>query len=101
MMNNDNHQQMVRILQSWHLIEFFQPYSLPDKDTDNAGRVNVTFDELKYSREKILPWLSHQSRHSLRIKTDKVRYTLYLSIFDKSLLNKIADECIASETRGC
>ncbi|NHB88047.1 DEAD/DEAH box helicase [Photorhabdus tasmaniensis] len=97
-MNNDNHQQMIRILQSWHLIEFFQPYSLPDKETDNGGRVNVTFDELRYSRESILPWLSAQTRRRLRIKTDQVRYTLYLGIFDKSLLNKIADECIASET---
>ncbi|TDB48374.1 DEAD/DEAH box helicase [Photorhabdus khanii] len=98
MMNNDKQQQMVRILQSWHLIEFFQPYSLPDKETDDGGRVNVTFDELKYSREKILPWLSDQSQHSLHIKADKVRYTLYLGIFDKSLLNTIVDECIASET---
>lgn len=97
----------VNILKSWHLVEFFQAYSVPDRDDSNIAPVNVSGYELKSQGNHLLPWLNPAVRDSLGLTPGKkCVYTLYLGLFDKSAIDKKVaeyfstnnqEECVSEE----
>ncbi|MBK5071746.1 hypothetical protein I2492_01780 [Budviciaceae bacterium CWB-B4] len=94
---NNSQQNMINILKSWHRIEFFQPYTIPDRENDGGEVHKVTVNELNSLKDAVLPWLSIHTRHQLNINSKKVRYTLYLGLFDKSLLSQVADKIFGND----
>lgn len=95
-MRNDQ-QNMLKILKSWHVIEFFQPYSIPTKENFEEEMLSITINELHSKNNSVLPWLDINCRHQLNINSKKIRYTLYLGLFDKSLLSYISDQKLGVE----
>nr|WP_275667340.1 AAA domain-containing protein [Vibrio sp. Isolate24] len=76
-------------MKAWHLVEFFQAYSVPDKDESKIAPVNVSCHELKSCGNHLLPWLDPAARDSLGLTPGKkCTYTLYLGLFDKSAIDK-------------
>ncbi|WP_045975530.1 DEAD/DEAH box helicase [Vibrio neptunius] len=97
----------INILKSWHLVEFFQAYSLPDKDDSKIAPVNVSGYELQSQGNHLLPWLNPAVRDSLGLTPGKkCVYTLYLGLFNKSAIDKKVaeyfstnnqEECVSEE----
>ncbi|MGF1750601.1 hypothetical protein [Vibrio cionasavignyae] len=78
----------INILKSWHLVEFFQAYSVPAKDDSKIAPVNVSCYELKSRGNHLLPWLDPAARDLLGLTPGKkCTYTLYLGLFDKSAID--------------
>lgn len=76
-------------MESWHLVEFFQAYSVPDKEDSKIAPVNVSGLELQSHGNHLLPWLNPAIRDSLGLTLGKkCVYTLYLGLFDKSSIDK-------------
>ncbi|MBS0971415.1 helicase [Nissabacter archeti] len=92
----DAQQEAADILRSWQQIEFFQPYSLPD-ERKPPSRVFITVQELTTRGNALFPWLSAGACRQLGITSGKAVYTLYLGLFDKSLISHITDQRIAGE----
>ncbi len=104
-------QQAIRILRSWHRIEFFQPYNLPSQSLAGERLIKPTHDEINSYKNQILPWLDDNARHQLNIpsssfgnaasktaSTKRIHFILYLGVFDKSELNTITERCFGAET---
>ncbi|MBV1870414.1 MAG: hypothetical protein KUG76_05860 [Gammaproteobacteria bacterium] len=88
-MESSNIETAVKILKSWHTVEFFQPYSVPD-DSDKS--VKITSHELQSQKDAMLPWLDPRANYHLKIpQGKKIRYTLYLGVFDKGELNRVVE----------
>ena len=92
----DAQQEAADILRSWQQIEFFQPYSLPDTD-EPPRRTCLTARALATRGNAQLPWLSPDACYRLGIASGKAVYTLYLGLFDASLISHITDRRIAGE----
>ncbi|WP_242011695.1 hypothetical protein [Vibrio parahaemolyticus] len=76
-------------MKSWHLVEFFQAYSVPDKDDSKIAPVKVAGHELQSHGNYLLPWLNPAVRDKLGLTPGKkCVYTLYLGLFDKSAIDK-------------
>ncbi|HAV1415210.1 TPA: hypothetical protein JG993_003987, partial [Vibrio parahaemolyticus] len=60
-------QQSINVLKAWHLIEFFQAYSVPDKEDSSITPVNVSYHELKAQGNTLLPWLNPECKAQLGI----------------------------------
>ncbi len=94
-----NQEQATRILRSWHMVEFFQPYNLPDKTDPNLQHIKLTLDELAHQREAVLPWLDPRACQQLGIPENRrYGFILYLGVFDKSVLNSVCEHCFGNET---
>lgn len=94
-----NHKESVNILKAWHLVEFFQAYSVPDKENSKITPVNVSFHELVSCKDKLLPWITPECRASLGLTAGKkCTYTLYLGLFDKAVIDKKVAEYFSTET---
>lgn len=91
---NEQSQQLSRILRSWHIVEFFQPYTIEDNDKI----VRITKDELYRCENTLLPWLAPQAKEQLNIPHGKLRYTIYLGVFDKSEVTQISEQVFGHET---
>lgn len=93
-------EDLINILRSWHLVEFFQAYSVPDKDDSKIAPVNVSCHELQSCGNHLLPWLNPGSRDSLGLTPGKkCTYTLYLGLFDKSAIDKKVAEYFSTNDR--
>lgn len=80
----------IDILRSWHRVEFFQPYTVPDSDDYNI--VKISMPELLARSDSLMPWLNPARKHQLNIPADAiVIYTLYLGLFNKGELNRIVE----------
>lgn len=80
------------ILKSWHLVEFFQPYNIPDI---NESQLKITFSELFRLKEEVLPWIDPNSYQKLKVTPGKVvSYQIYLNVFDKNEIQKISEQCL-------
>ncbi|MEZ8485605.1 DEAD/DEAH box helicase [Vibrio splendidus] len=94
-------EDLINILRSWHLVEFFQAYSVPDKDDSKVAPVNVSYHELQSCGNQLLPWLNPGSRDSLGLTPGKkCTYTLYLGLFDKSAIDKKVAEYFSTNDRN-
>ncbi|TCV24389.1 superfamily I DNA and/or RNA helicase [Vibrio crassostreae] len=81
-------------------MEFFQAYSVPDKDDSKVAPVNVSCHELQSCGNHLLPWLNPGSRDSLGLTPGKkCTYTLYLGLFDKSAIDKKVAEYFSTNDR--
>ncbi|BDU30544.1 hypothetical protein TUMSATVNIG1_11530 [Vibrio nigripulchritudo] len=90
----------INILKSWHLVEFFQAYSVPDKDDSKIAPVNVSCHELKSRGNHLLPWLDPAARDLLGLTPGKkCAYTLYLGLFDKSAIDKKVAEYFSTRSQ--
>lgn len=90
----------IKILKAWHLVEFFQAYSVPDKDDSKIVPVNVSCHELKSCGNHLLPWLDPAARDSLGLTPGKkCTYTLYLGLFDKSAIDKKVAEYFSTHSQ--
>ncbi|EGR0230465.1 hypothetical protein XM72_c12014 [Vibrio vulnificus] len=90
----------INILKSWHLVEFFQAYSVPDKDDSKIAPVNVSCHELKSRGNHLLPWLDPAARDLLGLTPGKkCTYTLYLGLFDKSAIDKKVAEYFSTHSQ--
>lgn len=88
----------IKILTAWHLIEFFQTYSVPDKADNEITPVNVSRHELETYRDGLLPWFSRASQQKLGLDLQKVTtYTLYLGLCEKSLFTDIVDKYFSGQ----
>lgn len=92
----DAQQEAADILRSWQQIEFFQPYSLPDAG-EPPRRTCLTRQSLSTGGNAQLPWLNPGACHRLGITSGKAVYTLYLGLFDASLISHITDRRITGE----
>lgn len=92
------HEKAIRVLKAWHLVEFFQTYSVPDK-YDDISPVNVSRHELKSYQNDLLPWLSPASHQSIGLDPKKkTTYTLYLGLCEKSVFTDIVDEYFSEKS---
>lgn len=88
----------IKILRSWHLVEFFQPYDLPEKLLPEEEMVRITNNELHQSQDTVLPWINPQAKSQLGgDPSKKLNYVLYLGLFDKGLLERICHDVFAEE----
>jgi hypothetical protein len=90
----DQQKQALRILKSWHLVEFFQPYNLEKNDKS----IRITQDELIRCGNALLPWLNKSARQQLKIPAREVRYILHLGLFDKAQVSQISERVFGAET---
>lgn len=82
------------ILRAWQRIEFFQPYTLENKDE----RRRISIDELKKIGDKSLPWLSEELRQKHQIPPN-VSFVVHFGLFDKSVASKLSAK-ILGKTEG-
>ncbi len=81
-------------------MEFFQAYSIPDKDDSKIAPVNVACYELTSCGNDLFPWLSPAVRDSLGLTPGKkCTYTLYLGLFDKSAIDKKVAEYFSTHNQ--
>jgi predicted RNA binding protein with dsRBD fold (UPF0201 family) len=78
----------IDILKSWHVVEFFQPYTI-DKKSDSQVRINK--NRLADQQDNLLPWLSPIAKSQLKI-SNVAYYTLYIGIFDLSIVNRLCED---------
>jgi hypothetical protein len=96
---NPNQAQAIRILRSWHMVEFFQSYNLPDKADPNLQHIRLSLDELARQREAVMPWLDPRACEQLGIPDNRTHgFILYLGVFDKSVINNVCEHCFGNET---
>lgn len=81
------------ILTSWHLIEFFSPYHVPG----HKNQVTVWQHELASQQDSVLPWFSMQAQYQHKM-VNVSRYTLYLGIFDLSVVGDICQRKLAHDS---
>ncbi|MGY3569343.1 AAA domain-containing protein [Vibrio paucivorans] len=92
-------EESINVLKAWHLVEFFQAYSVPDKESSSITPVNVSYRELASCGESLLPWLNQACKDSLGLSRDKkCTYTLYLGLFDKAVTDKKVEEYFSTES---
>lgn len=94
-------QQSINVLKAWHLVEFFQAYSVPDAYESQIAPVNISFNELDVQGNHILPWLNSEYKSQLGISLDprkKCYYTLYLGVFDKVVIDKNISQFFSEAT---
>ncbi|AUX73985.1 DEAD/DEAH box helicase [Erwinia pyrifoliae] len=73
------------ILRAWQRVEFFQPYTLEQKDKS----LLIPFTKLQQSGDKALPWLSAELRQQHQIPP-KSSYNLHLGLFEKSIASTMS-----------
>ncbi len=81
----------IDILSSWHMVEFFQPYSIEVKPNHQQ---RVSKHELAEQQDNLLPWLSPLAKQQLTIE-NAAYYTLYIGIFDLSHVRRLCEEKFA------
>ena len=88
----------IKVLKAWHLVEFFQAYSVPDKEDSEISPVNISYQELMAIKNRLLPWLDLSCRDSLGLHPGKkCTYTLYLGLFDKAVVDQRVTEYFGTE----
>lgn len=93
----EDKEQARRVLRAWHRVEFFQPYTVPDKEDEDLTPIDISFNELRRCKDTLLPWLHPNTLEQIGLDPSKeTKYTLYLGLFDKAVLTKIADSCCDS-----
>lgn len=87
-------EQAIKVLGAWHRVEFFQTYSLPDKKDEELIPIDISFNEIKRCGDTLLPWLNVYTQRQLGLDPSKeTTYTLYLGLFDKAVLSRVAEKC--------
>lgn len=77
------------ILRAWQRIEFFQPYTLEEKNKC----LRITFKQLIKHGNAILPWHSVELCKQYEIPP-KANFTLYIGLFDKSIASEISRDVL-------
>ncbi|MFT5162565.1 MAG: hypothetical protein ACI9FJ_001142 [Alteromonadaceae bacterium] len=92
-------EQAIRILRTWHMVEFFQPYNVPDQSFAGEPQIRLTHQEIHSLKEQTLPWLDANAWQQLNIPNNKrINFVLYLAVFDKSELKRLCQQCFGDET---
>jgi len=86
-------QQALRILSSWHLIEFFQTYNVEEEENS----IQITASELESCSDALLPWLNESQRQRAGIKNADVRYILHLGLFPKNEAELLSEKLFGNE----
>lgn len=86
-------QQALRILNSWHLLEFFQTYNVEKEDSS----LQLSVSELENCGDALLPWLNEAQRSRAGIKSDKVRFVLHLGLFPKKEAERVSEQLFGQE----
>lgn len=87
-------QQALRILSSWHLIEFFQTYNVEEEENS----IQIPASELENYSDALLPWLNEAQREKAGIKSENVRYVLHLGLFPKNEVEQLSEKLFGEET---
>jgi len=92
-----NKQRALNVLTAWHRIEFFQMYSLPNKEDEELTPRDISFQELNRYGESALPWFNLNDIHRFGLDPQKeTKYTLNLGLFDKAAIIKIVNQRMSS-----
>jgi flagellar biosynthesis GTPase FlhF len=86
-------QQALRILSSWHLIEFFQTYNVEEEENS----IQIPASELESCSDALLPWLNEAQRERAGIKNADVRYVLHLGLFPKNEAELLSEKLFGEE----
>ncbi len=86
-------QQALRILSSWHLIEFFQTYNVEEEENS----IQIPVSELESCSDALLPWLNEAQRERAGIKNADVRYVLHLGLFPKNEAELLSEKLFGKE----
>lgn len=86
--------QALKILKSWHLVEFFQTYNLEKEENS----VRITRNELINFGDSLLPWLNEQAKRQLEISAGEIRYILHIGLFTKGEIERLSDNILGNET---
>lgn len=86
-------QQALRILSSWHLIEFFQTYNVEEEENS----IQIPASELESYSDALLPWLNEAQRERAGIKSPDVRYVLHLGLFPKNEAELLSEKLFGEE----
>lgn len=86
--------QALKILKSWHLVEFFQTYNLEKEENS----VRITQDELIHCGDNLLPWLNEQAKRQLEIPAGDILYVLHIGLFTKGEIERLSDNILGNET---
>lgn len=86
-------QQALRILKSWHLIEFFQTYSVEEEEQS----IQIPASELQSYGDPLLPWLNKIQQQRIGMKNENVRYILHLGLFPKSAAESVSDRLFGKD----
>ncbi|MCU6665661.1 DEAD/DEAH box helicase [Silvania hatchlandensis] len=85
-----------QILRAWQRIEFFQPYTLEEKD--KCLRISCS-QLIKYG-DALLPWHSEELCQQYQIPS-KANFTLHIGLFDKSIASKISRKVFGEDDEEC
>lgn len=90
---NPQCKKAIAVLQAWHRVEFFQVYSVPDKESGAIPSENISREAFDVVQDNLLPWLIPEDmrRHDLD-PSKNTTYTLYLGVFDKAVLTDIVNK---------
>ncbi|WP_338577432.1 AAA domain-containing protein [Erwinia sp. E_sp_W01_1] len=86
-------QQALRILKSWHLIEFFQTYSVDEEEHS----IQITASELERCSNSLLPWLNKAQQMRAGMKDGNVRYILHLGLFPKNEIEQLSNQVFGED----
>jgi len=78
-----------QILRAWQRIEFFQPYTLEQKDKS----LRISLSQLIKYGNALLPWHSPELCQQYQIPS-KANFSLHIGLFDKSIASEISREII-------
>lgn len=93
----DNKQRALNVLTAWHRIEFFQVYSLANKEDEELIPRDISFQELKKKGNCTLPWFNLSNLQQFGLDSQKeTKYTLNLGLFEKAALVKIVNQKMPS-----
>ncbi|EOC1853204.1 AAA domain-containing protein [Vibrio parahaemolyticus] len=82
--------ESINVLDAWHLVEFFQAYSIPEGSKEGIEPSILNYRDLIHDKDSVLPWLTPVCRDLLGIDPNKsCTYTLYLGLFDKYIVDEI------------
>ena len=84
------------ILRAWQRIEFFQPYTLEEKDKN----LRISLSQLIKHGDNLLPWHSEELCQQYQIPS-KAIFTLHIGLFDKSIASEISREVFGADDEEC
>ena len=89
-----NREQAIKVLKAWHLVEFFQTFSVPSKEDSKINPVNISYQELNDPKaNELLPWITPEIKTHLGLNcSKKITYTLYLGLFYKAALSNLSSQ---------
>ncbi|WP_372379608.1 hypothetical protein ACBZ91_18440 [Vibrio natriegens] len=61
--------ESINVLDAWHLVEFFQAYTIPEGSKEGIEPSILNYRDLIHDKDSVLPWLTPVCRDLLGIRS--------------------------------